>query len=78
MANSVIGEASKLLEYKQLIANPKTQAKLTHSYGNKVGRFSQGMLGCNINTNTIIFFRKDLVPKVRAKVVTYGLITCLV
>jgi hypothetical protein len=27
MANSVIGEGSVLLKYKQLIANPKTQAK---------------------------------------------------
>ncbi len=27
MANSVIGEGGKLLEYKQIIANPKTQAK---------------------------------------------------
>jgi hypothetical protein len=27
MANSVIGEGGKLLEYKQLIANPKTLAK---------------------------------------------------
>jgi hypothetical protein len=32
MANSVIREGGKLLEYKQLIANSRTQAKCTHSY----------------------------------------------
>ncbi len=78
MANSVIGEGGKLLEYKQLIANPKTRAKWTHSYGNKSGCLAQGMPGCNTGTNTIIFIRKDQVPKARAKDVTYGLITCLV
>jgi hypothetical protein len=77
MPNSVIGEDGKLLKYKQLIANPKTQAKWTHSYGNKIGCLTQGMPGCNAGTNTIIFIKKDQVPKVRAKDVTYGLITCL-
>jgi hypothetical protein len=78
MANSVIGEGGKLLEYKQLIANPKTQAKWTHSYGNEIECLTQGMPGCNTGTNTIIFIRKDQVPKARAKDVTYGLITYLV
>jgi hypothetical protein len=78
MANSVIGEGSKLLNYKQLIANPKTQAKWTHSYGNEIGCLAQGMPGCRTGTNTIIFIRKDQVPPTRAKDVTYGLITCLV
>ncbi len=78
MANSVIGEGGKLLEYKQLIANLKTQAKWTHSYGNKIGCLAQGMPGCNTGTNTIIFIRKDQVPMTRAKDMTYGLITCLV
>jgi hypothetical protein len=78
MANSVIGEGGKLLEYKQLIANPKTQAKWTHSYGNKIRRLAQGMPGCNTGTNTIIFIRRDQVPRMRAKDMTYGLITCLV
>jgi hypothetical protein len=36
------------------------------------------MPGCNTRTNTIIFIRKEQVPKERAKDVTYGLITCLV
>ncbi len=77
MANSVIGEGGELLKYKHLIANPKTQAKWTHSYRNKIGCLAQGMPGPNTGTNTIIFIRKDQVPKARAKDVTYGLITCL-
>ncbi len=78
MANSVIGEGRELLEYKQLIANLKTRAKWTHSYGNKIDCLAQGMPGHSTGTNTIIFIRKDQVPKARAKDVTYGLITCLV
>ncbi len=78
MANSVIGEGGKLLENKQLIANPKTRAKWTHFYGNKIRRLAQGMPGRNTGTNTIIFIRKDQVPMTRAKDMTYGLIPCLV
>ncbi len=78
MANLVIGEGGELLQYKQLIANPKTRAKWTHFYGNKIGRLAQGMPGRNTGTNTIIFIRKDQVSTTRAKDVTYGLITCLV
>jgi hypothetical protein len=44
----------------------------------KFGRLAQGMPGCNTGTNTIIFIRKEQVPKERAKDMTYGLITCLV
>jgi hypothetical protein len=78
MANSVIREGGKLLEYKQLIVNPKTRAKWTHSYGNEIEPLAQGMPGRNTSTNTIIFIRKNQVPTTRAKDVTYGLITCLV
>ncbi len=78
ITNSVIEEGGKLLKYKQLIADPKTQAKWTHSHGNKIGHLAQGMPGCNTGTNIIIFIRKDQVPMTRAKDMTYGLITCLV
>ncbi len=78
MAKAVIGEGGELLEYKQLIANPKTRATWTHSYGNEIGRLAQGMPGCNTGTNTIVFIRKNQVPQERAKDVTYGLITTLI
>jgi hypothetical protein len=36
------------------------------------------MTGRNTGTNTIVFIRKNQVPKEQAKDVTYGLITTLV
>jgi hypothetical protein len=52
MANSVMGENGKLLEYRHLIANPKTRATWTHSYGNELGRLAQGMPGRAKGTDT--------------------------
>ena len=78
MSNVVIGEGGELLEYKQLIANPKTRATWTHSYGNEIDRLAQGMPGRNTGTNMIMIIRKNQVPKERAKDVTYGLITTLI
>ena len=80
MANSVIGAKSngELLEYRHLIAHLTTRTTWMHSYGNEIGQLAQGMPGQNTGTNTIIFTKKNQVPKDRAKDVTYGLITCLV
>ncbi len=78
MANSVIGEKGELLEYRHLIANEKTRATWTHSYGNEIGRLAQGMPGRNTGTNTIVFIKRNQVPHDRAKDVTYGLITTLI
>jgi hypothetical protein len=78
MANSVIGKNGKMLEYRHLLANPKTRKTWTHSYGNEIGCLAQGMPGHNTGTNTIFFTKKDQVPKDRAKDVTYGLIAVLI
>ncbi len=78
MANSVISKQGKLLKYQHFIANPKTRATWTHSYGNKLGRLAQGMPSQTKGTDTIFFIPWHKVPKERAKDVTYGLITCLV
>jgi hypothetical protein len=43
MANSFLGKQGKLLKYRHLIANPKTRATWTHSYGNELGWLAQGM-----------------------------------
>ncbi len=37
MTNSVLGEKGKLLKYRHLISNPKTNAGWAHLYGNKIG-----------------------------------------
>ncbi len=78
MANAVIGSNGELLEYKHLIANPKTRATWSHFYGNEISRLAQGMPGRNTGTNTIFFIKKDQVPKERAKDVTYDLVTTLI
>ncbi len=78
MANSVLSEQGKLLEYWHLIANPKTRATWTHSYGNKIGRLAQGMPGRAKGTNSIFFIPQHMVSKERAPDVTYRLITCLI
>ena len=72
MANSVLGENGKLLEYRHLIANPKTRATWTHSYGNELGRLAQGMPSRAQGTDTIFFISRH------KRDVNYGLITCLV
>jgi hypothetical protein len=76
MANSVLGKQSKLLKYRCLIANPKTWATWSHSYGNKLEWLEQGMPGQVKGTVMIFFIPRDRVPRARAMDVTYGLITC--
>jgi hypothetical protein len=78
MATSVIDKNRELLEYRHLIANPKTKAVRAHLYGNKLSRLAQGMPGQNTGTNTIIFILCNQVPCNRTKNVTYGLIACLI
>jgi hypothetical protein len=78
MANLVMGVDGELLKYHHLIANQTTRATWQHSYENKNGRLAQGMPECNTGTNTIVFIKKNQVPLIRAKDVTYGLITCLI
>jgi hypothetical protein len=78
MANSVLGNNGKLLEYWHVIANPTTCATWTYSYRNKIGRLAQGMPGRNMGANTIHFIPRDGVPRERSKDVTYNLITCLI
>ena len=78
MTNSILGEKGKLLKYWHLTDNPKTKAVWAHLYGNKIGQLAQGMLGRNTGMNTILFIRRDQVPRHRMKDTTYGLITCFV
>jgi hypothetical protein len=76
MANSVINKKGELLEYRHLVANPKTRRTWTHSYGNELERLAQGMPSCTKGMDTIFFIPRHKVPKERTKDVTYGLITC--
>ena len=71
MGNSVIGDDGKILEYKHLIANPKTRAVWQRAFGNKLGRLAQGMPGRVEGTNTIFFIQKSDIPADRRGNVTY-------
>ncbi len=76
--NLVLGKKGKLLEYRHLIANPKTRATWTHLYRNEIKQLTQGMPGRCKGTDTIFFIPRDKVQQDRAKDIMYGLITCLV
>jgi hypothetical protein len=67
-----------VLEYCHLIANPKTRATWTYSYGNELGWLAKGMPSHVKGTDTIFFISWDKVPRARAKEITYGLITYLI
>ena len=70
-------ETGKLLNYKQLIRNPKYKKKWSISSANEFGRLANGVGGRTKNpTNTIKFIRKDDIPKDRRKDVTYGSFVC--
>jgi len=71
MANSVIGDDGKVLEYKHLIADPKTRAVWQRAFGNELGRLAQGMPGRVEGTNTLFFIRKSDIPADRRGDVTY-------
>ena len=64
-------EMGKLLNYKQLMRNPKYKKKWGISSENEYGRLANEVGGRTKNpTNTIKFIRKDEVPKDRRKDVT--------
>ena len=62
MANSVIDDDGKILEYRHLIANPKTRKIWQQAFGNELGRLAQEMPGRVEGTNTIFFIRKSDIP----------------
>jgi hypothetical protein len=76
MANAVIGEDGSIMEYKHLIADPKTRATWQRSCGNEFGRLAQGMPGRVEGTNTIFFIKKSDIPEDRQGDVTYVSFVC--
>jgi hypothetical protein len=78
MANSVLSKQGGLLEYCHQIANPKTWATWTHSYGNELRRLAQINARPSDGNGHNLLIPKDKVPRARAKDITYGLITCLI
>ena len=67
-----------MLNYRQLIRNPKYKKQWNVSAANEFGRLANGVGGRIKGTNTIKFVHKRDVPKARMKDVTYGQFVCTV
>jgi len=76
MANTIMDEIGKLLEYRQLMARPKYRQIWGRLFGNEIGRLVQGIEGIVEGTNTMFFIDNDQVPHERFRDVTYGRIVC--
>lgn len=72
-------ETGKILNYRQLIKNPKYRLPWSRSAANEFGRLANGVGGRIQNpTNTIKFIRRAEIPAARRKDVTYGSFVCSV
>ncbi len=80
MANAVLDkETGDMLEYRQLLKNPKYRPDWSLSSANEFGRLCNGIGGRIKNpTNTMFFVNKTDVPQERFKDVTYGKFVCVV
>ena len=71
-ANPVLDfDTGKLLEYRQLLRDPKHTEIWTKAGANEFGRLAQGVGGRLNGTNTIFFVHKHKIPQDRLKDVTY-------
>ena len=69
-------ETGKLLNYKQLMRDPKYKKHWSVSSANEFGRLENGVGDRIKGTNTIKFIQKRDVPQARRKDVTYGSFVC--
>ena len=66
-------ETGKLLNYKELMRDPKYKKRWITSSANEFGRLANSVGGRIINlTNTSKFIKKKHVPNYRRKYGTYG------
>lgn len=65
-------DTGNTMEYRHLIKNPKTSARWTRSFANKLGCLANGVGTCmKTSTNTINFIERQNVPN-DCTVTTYG------
>ena len=66
-------QTGQLLDYKQLMRDPKYKKNWSTSSANEFGRLANGVGGRIKNpTNTINFIRRKYIPEFRRKDVNYG------
>ena len=61
-----------MMEYRQVMKNPKYRSLYEKAYTKEIGRLAQGMPGLAGGTETIFFIDKGKVPPERWRDVTYG------
>ncbi len=71
-------DTGQLLNYQQLIRNPKYKKEWKILAANEFGQLAQGVGGRIKGTNTIKFIHKHEVPRGKFKDVTYGQFVCTV
>ena len=73
MINAVLNqETGEMMEYRQVMKNPRYLELYEKAYAKELGRLSQGIPGLADGTETIFFIDKKNVPSDRWKDVTYG------
>ena len=73
LTNTVLNkETGQLLEYRQLLKNPKYKKPWIHSLVNGFDPLAQGVGGCIKGANTKFFVHKHKVPKDTFKDTTYA------
>ena len=71
-------DSGKMLNYRQLMRNPKYKKQWSVSSANEFGRLANGVGGRIKGTNTIKFVHRHKVPKERMKDVRYGQFVCTI
>ena len=71
-------DTGKLLNYLQLLSDPKYRKDWSVAAANEFGRLAQGVGNRVKGTNTIKFVRKDQIPSSRKKDVTYRQFVCTI
>ena len=78
-ANAVLdSKTGKLLEYRHLMMRPQYKRVWGKSFGNEIGRLTQGIPDHVEGTNTMFFVHKSEVPQDRFQDCTYGRVVCSV
>ena len=73
MINTVLNkEIGELMEYQQVMKNPKYRRLYGTEYSKELGRLAQGIPGQAEGTDTIFFIDKSSVPLDRWRDITYG------
>ena len=73
MINAVLNEGTgEIMEYRQVMKNPKYCRLYDKAYSKELGRLAQGITGQSEGTDTLFFIDKGSVPVDRWRDITYG------